>query len=60
MFSLNKNSIGKAIAYTTTTRLHLSVHSTAPPAHCQAGQPMSSVGDTFTQGTRLRKGHSSL
>ena len=41
-FSYNKNSIGKAIAYATATRLHLSVHSTAPPARRQAGQPMSS------------------
>jgi len=42
-FSFNKNSIGKAIACATATRLHLSVHSTAPPARCQAGQPMSSA-----------------
>jgi len=31
-FSFNKNSIGKAIAYAIATRLHLSVHSTAPPS----------------------------
>ena len=42
-FSFNKNSIGKAIAYVTATRLHLSVHSTAPPARRQAGQPISSA-----------------
>ena len=40
-FSFNKNSIGKAIAYTTTTRLHLSMHSTGLQARRQAGQPMS-------------------
>jgi len=43
MFSFNKNSIGKAIAYATATRLHLSVHSTAPPSHRQPGQPISLV-----------------
>jgi len=36
---LNKNSIGKAIAYATASRLHLSVHSTALLSCCQAGQP---------------------
>ena len=41
-FGFNKNSIGKAIAYATTTRLHLSVHSTALPSRCQPGQPISS------------------
>jgi len=40
-FSLNKNSIGKAIAYATATRLHLCVHSTCPLSHCQPGQPIS-------------------
>ena len=39
----NNNSIGEVITYTTATRLHLSVHSTAPPARRQAGQPMSSA-----------------
>jgi len=42
-FSFNKNSIGKAIAYATATRLHLSVHSTAPPSRLQPGQPISSA-----------------
>jgi len=42
-FSCNKNSIGKAIAYATVTRLHLSLHSTAPPARRQAGKHMSSA-----------------
>jgi len=42
-FSFNKNSIGKAIAYATTTRLHLSVHSTAPLSRRQPGQPTSSM-----------------
>jgi len=42
-FSFHKNSIGKATAYATATRLHLSVHCTALPSHCQAGQPMSSA-----------------
>jgi len=42
-FSLNKNSIGKAIAYATATRLHLCVHSTAPPSRRQPGQPISSA-----------------
>jgi len=42
-FSFNKNSIGKAIAYATATHLHLSVHSTAPLARRQAGQPMFSA-----------------
>jgi len=42
-FSFNKNSIGKAIAYATATRLHLSVHSTAPPLRRQPGQPISSA-----------------
>jgi len=42
-FSFNKNSIGKAIAYATATRLHLSVHSTAPPSRRQPGQPISSA-----------------
>jgi len=41
--SFNKNSIGKAIAYATATRLHLSVHSTAPPSRRQPGQPTSSA-----------------
>ena len=41
--SFNKNSIGKAIAYATVTRLHLSVYSTAPPAHREADQPVSSA-----------------
>jgi len=40
-FSYNKNSIGKALAYATATRLHLSVHSTAPLARRQAGQMSS-------------------
>ena len=35
--------IGKAIAYATATRLHLSVHSTAPPLRHQPGQPISSA-----------------
>ena len=43
MFSFNKNSTGKVIAYATTIRLSLSVHGTAPPACRQAGQPMSSA-----------------
>jgi len=43
MFSFNKNSTVKVIAYATTTLLHLSVHGTAPPARHQAGQPMSSA-----------------
>jgi len=42
-FSFNKNSIGKAIADATATRLHLSVHSTAPMARRQAHQPISSA-----------------
>jgi len=42
-FSFNKNSIGKAVAYPTATRLHLSVHSTAPPSRRQPGQPISSA-----------------
>jgi len=42
-FRFNKNSIGKAIAYATATRLHLSVHSTAPPSRRQPGQPISSA-----------------
>ena len=46
-FSFNKNSIGKAIAYATAyataTRLHLSVHSTAPPSRRQPGQPILSA-----------------
>jgi len=42
-FSFNKNSIGKAIAYATAKRLHLSVHSTAPPSRRQPGQPISSA-----------------
>jgi len=41
--SFNKNSIGKAIAYATATRLHLSVHSTALPSRRQPGQPTSSA-----------------
>jgi len=43
MFILNKNSIGKAIAYATATRLHLSMHSTAPLSRRQPGQPISSA-----------------
>jgi len=39
----NKNSIGKAIAYATATRLHLSVHSIAPPSRRQPGQSISSA-----------------
>jgi len=42
-FSFEMNSFGKAIAYATATRLHLSVHNTAPPALRQASQPMSSA-----------------
>jgi len=42
-FCFNQNSIGKAIAYATATRLHLSVHSTAPPSRRQPGQPTSSA-----------------
>jgi len=42
-FSFNKNSTGKAIAYATATRLHLSVHSTAPPSCRQPGQPILSA-----------------
>jgi len=41
-FGFNKNSIGKAIAYATATRLHLFVHSTAPPSRRQPGQVISS------------------
>jgi len=36
--SFNKNSIGKSITYATATRLHLSVHSTAPPSRRQPVQ----------------------
>jgi len=36
-FSFDKNSIGKSIAYATTTRLHLSVNSTASPSRRQPG-----------------------
>ena len=43
IFSFNKNSTGKAIAYATTTRLHLSMPSTAPPSRRQPGQPISSA-----------------
>jgi len=43
MFSFNKNSVGKAIAYATATHLHLSVQSTAPPSRRQPGQPTSSA-----------------
>jgi len=43
MFIFNKNSIGKAIAYATASRLHLSVHSTALLSRCQADQPISSA-----------------
>ena len=39
--SFNKNSIGKAIAYATATRLHLSVHITTPLLRRQPGQPIS-------------------
>jgi len=42
-FSFNKNSIGKAIAYATATRLHLFVHSTAPQSRRQPGPPISSA-----------------
>jgi len=42
-FIFNKNSIGKAIAYATATRPHLSVHSTAPPSRCQPVQPILSA-----------------
>jgi len=42
-FSFNKNSIDKAIAYATSTRLHPSVYSTAPPLRRQPGQPISSA-----------------
>jgi len=42
-FGFNKNSIGKAIVYATDTRLHLSVHSTAPPSRRQPGQLISSA-----------------
>jgi len=42
-FSFNKNSIDKAIVYATATRLHLSVHSSAPPLRRQPGQPISSA-----------------
>ena len=42
-FIFNKNSIGKAIAYATATRPHLSMHNTAPPARRQADQPISSA-----------------
>jgi len=38
-FSFNKNSISKALA----TRLHLSMHSTAPLSCRQPGQPISSA-----------------
>jgi len=42
-FIFNKNSIGKAITYATATRLHFSVHSTAPLSPCQPGRPISSA-----------------
>jgi len=42
-FSFNKNFIGKAIVHATATRLHLSVHSTAPLSRHQPGQPISSA-----------------
>jgi len=42
-FSLHKNFIGKVIVYVITTRLHLSMHSTAPPSRRQPNQPMSSA-----------------
>ena len=42
-FSFKKNSIGKAIAYATATRLYLSMHSTALPSRRQPGQPISSA-----------------
>jgi len=42
-FTFDQNSIGKAIAYATATRLHLFVHSTAPPSCHQPGQPTSSA-----------------
>jgi len=37
------NSIGEVIAYAIVTRLHLSVHCTAPPSRHQPGQPISSA-----------------
>ena len=43
MFSFNKNSIDKGIAYATATRLHISVHSTAPLSCRHPGQPISST-----------------
>ena len=42
-FNFNKNPMGKAIVYATGTCLHLSVHGTAPPVRCQAGQPVTSA-----------------
>jgi len=42
-FKFNKNSIGRATADATATRLHFSVHCTAPLARHQAGQPMFSA-----------------
>ena len=39
-FSFNKNSIGKAIAYATATRLHFSIHSTASPSRRQPGRSL--------------------
>jgi len=48
-FSFNKNSVGKAIAYATATRLHLSVHSTAPPSRRQPGQ-LTSLAECLMHG----------
>jgi len=42
-FSFHKNSICQAIAHATATRLHLSVHSTAPLSRRQPGQLISSA-----------------
>jgi len=55
-FIFNKDSIVKALAYATAKHLHLSAHSTAPPARRQAGQHMSSSGDTLRLGTWLGQG----
>jgi len=42
-FNFNKTTIGKVIAYATATRLHLCMHSTAPPSRRQPGRPISSA-----------------
>ena len=42
-FSFNKNFIGKAIAYATATRLHLSMHSTTSPSRRQPDQHMHRI-----------------